>query len=313
MPADSQRICFRRFFPIDPAKTNWANGGSAMESAMEKSLELTVGNHGVDTHSACTEPVRHSMADVLRLMGAQPGDEANTADYPLAMRHLHAGSALFHEGGPAEAIYFVNVGLFKAFTTAEDGYEQVLGFAGRGEVLGFDAICSGRHPTGAVALEDAHVYLLPVRDIALLCSRVPELDRALHLAASRQLAQRGDIADVMAAVAAEVRLARFLVQLSQRMGSYGQSMRRLLLRMSRRDIASHLGVAHETVSRSFSALAEWGYLRVNFREVEIVDLEALKAFARSTRGLVEEPLGRGRRRLTEMARGSRRSSFHAAI
>lgn len=281
---------------------------------MEISFEpVGAGCQGISEHSACTEPARHSMADLLRLMGAPTHDAPDTDAYPLAMRHLRTGAALFHEGGPAEAIYFVNVGMFKTFTTAEDGYEQVLGFAGRGEVLGFDALCSGRHPTGAVALEDAHVYLLPVRDMALLGSRAPELDRALHLAASRQLAQRGEIADVMAAVAAEVRLARFLVQLSMRMGSYGQSMHRLLLRMSRRDIASHLGVAHETVSRSFSALAEWGYLRVNYREVEIVDLETLKVFARSTRGLVEEPLGRGRRRLADLARAGRRASFQAAV
>jgi CRP/FNR family transcriptional regulator len=44
----------------------------------------------------------------------------------------------------------------------------------------------------------------------------------------------------------------------------------LLLRMSRRDIASLPGVSHETVSRSFTALADWGCLRVEFREIEIL-------------------------------------------
>ena len=52
------------------------------------------------------------------------------------------------------------------------------------------------------------------------------------------------------AVAADARLARFLVQLSARMAECGQSPRRLLLRMNRRDIANHLGLAHETISRS---------------------------------------------------------------
>lgn len=245
-----------------------------------------------------------SMTNLLQLMGAEPGDCSVTDAQPVAVRQLHAGDALFHEASPAEAIYFVSVGTFKSYTTAEDGYEQVLGFAGRGEVLGFDAVCSGRHPAAAVALEDARVFVVPMRDVFSLGKRVPALDRALHMAVSRQLAQRGEIADVMAAVAAEVRLARFLVQLSARMGAAGQSPRRLLLRMSRRDIASHLGVAHETVSRSFSALAEWGYLRVSHREVEILDLAALKGFARSTRGLVEEPQGRARRRVPGLPRAN---------
>ncbi len=251
---------------------------------------------------------RHSLTDLLRLMGVEAGESLATDAYPLTMRQLHVGTALFHEGNVADAIYFVSVGMFKTFTTAEDGYEQVLGFSARGEVLGLDAICCSNHPTGAVALEDARVYVLPLRDVFTLGNRVPALDRVLHVAASRQLAQRGDIADVMAAVAAEVRLARFLVQLSARMGDCGQSTRRLLLRMSRRDIASHLGVAHETVSRSFGTLADWGYLRVNYREVEICDLDALKTFARNTRGLVEEPLSRARRRLAAVPGTGRRAA-----
>jgi len=257
-------------------------------------------------------PERFSMTQLLQLMGAEPGDRSVTDAQPVAMRQLHAGDALFHEGSEAEAICFVSVGTFKSYTTAEDGYEQVLGFAGRGEVLGFDAVCSGQHPTAAVALEDARVFVVPVRDVFAWGNRVPALDRVLHMAVSRQLAQRGEIADVMAAVAAEVRLARFLVQQSARMGACGQSTRRLLLRMSRRDIASHLGVAHETVSRSFGTLAEWGYLRVSYREVEILDLEALKGFARSTRGLVEEPQGRSaRRRAPDLPRAHGRA-LHAA-
>ena len=53
--------------------------------------------------------------------------------------------------------------------------------------------------------------------------------------------------------------------------------------MGRREIASHLGVAHETVSRSFQALARWDVLGVSNRKVEILDREGLKALARNTR------------------------------
>ena len=95
---------------------------------------------------------------------------------------------------------------------------------------------------------------------------------------------------MMAAVAAEVRLARFLVWLSGRMAERGQSPHRLRLRMSRRDIASLLGVAHETVSRSFTALAELGLLRVDNREVEILDAAGLRRCTRSTRGGIDDAL-----------------------
>ncbi len=229
-----------------------------------------------------------TLSDLLHLMGVDDGDRYATDALAMPVRQMRAEATLFHEGAAAEAIYFVRAGTFKCFQTAEDGYEQVLGFACRGDVLGFDAVCSAKHPSAAVALEDSSVYVVPVRDLFSLGERAPALNRVLHLAISRELMRRGEVAEVMAAVGAEVRLARFLVQLSGRMAACGQSPRRIVLRMSRRDIASHLGVAHETVSRSFTALVERGYLCVRNREVEILDLEGLRDSSRSTRGLAEE-------------------------
>lgn len=228
------------------------------------------------------------MSDLLQMMGIDVDAHATEVDTPMPIRRLRAGDTLFHQGLPAQAVYFVRAGTFKVLRTAEDGYEQVLGFSGRGDILGFDAVARGLHPSEAVALEDSSAYVVLLADLLALGQDEPGLVVAVHHAVSRALAGRGDLADVMAAVAAEVRLARFLIQMSQRMASFGQSPRRLRLRMSRRDIGSYLGVAHETVSRSFRALAEAGLLEVSNREVEIRNLEGLKDFARNTRRQVDD-------------------------
>lgn len=231
---------------------------------------------------------RSNLSGLLQLMGAEMSDVHLVADTPVPLRSLRAGEVLFHEGERAEAIYFVRVGTFKTFHTGADGYEQVLSFVGRAEVLGFDAVGLQRHPTAAVALENSSVYVVLMRDMFALSQHISAFGRVLHLATGCALAHSSELADMMAAVAAEVRLARFLVQLSKRMAACGQSPRRFHLRMSRRDIASYLGVAHETVSRSFSALVNWGYLQVNIREVEILKMDALKVFACSTRRPADE-------------------------
>lgn len=232
-----------------------------------------------------TDTLHDGLPALLRLLGVDaPGPEIAA---PITTRRVRAGTALFHEGACAQAVYFIAVGTFKFMHTAEDGYEQVLGFAGRAEMLGYDALCRGEHPTTAIALEDSTVYVVPSADLFALSARIPALGRALHMATSRHLLHQIEIAHLMAAVSAEVRLARFLVQLSNHMAERGQSSRRLYLRMSRRDIASHLGVAHETVSRSFGALANWGCITVNNREVEILDRERLLACASNTRGLAD--------------------------
>ena len=243
--------------------------------------------------AAAAEAPQGRLTDLLLLLGVEPDDRRLTDTILVPLRRVSAASTLFHEGTQSDAVHIVRCGTFKTLRIAEDGYEQVLGFAGRAEVLGFDALCNGRHPASAIALEEASVYALGLREIDGLRHRVGALDTALQHALSSQLARASEIAEVMAAVASEVRLARFLLQRSARMAVYGQSSRQLRLPMSRRDIASHLGVAHETVSRSFGELANWGFISVDNREIGILDVEALKAFARMTRGMVDDRGARG--------------------
>jgi DNA-binding transcriptional ArsR family regulator len=71
--------------------------------------------------------------------------------------------------------------------------------------------------------------------------------------------------------------------LSERMVEQGQSGHRLHLRMGRKDIASLLGVAHETVSRAFSTLSEAGLVQVDNRSVDVLDRTGLQSLARNTR------------------------------
>jgi CRP/FNR family transcriptional regulator, anaerobic regulatory protein len=232
-------------------------------------------------------PGPSGVASLLGLFGTTAPIAQAIEGVTVSTRRVRNGSALFHEGMAADVVHVVAVGTFKCLHIAEDGYEQVLGFSGRGEVLGYDGLYSGIHPTAAVALEDSTVLILSQPDLATLRRRVPAFEQAFQRELSRQLMQRTAIASLMAAVSAEARLARFLVQLSDRMAEVGQSPRRLSLRMSRRDIASHIGVAHETVSRSFSALAQWHCLAVCNREVEILDAKRLRDCASSTRGLAD--------------------------
>ena len=170
---------------------------------------------------------------------------------------------------------------FKSHHTAEDGTEHVLGFPGRAELLGFDALCLGAHPTAAVALDGATVYAVPVRDLAALGQRIGGFDGALHFALSLQLSRRDEQVELMAPMAAEVRMARFLLQQSLRMAACGQSPRHFHLPMCRRDIARYLGVAHETVSRSFGSRSVRECVRVDNRAIEILDMDRLAALART--------------------------------
>jgi CRP/FNR family transcriptional regulator, anaerobic regulatory protein len=203
---------------------------------------------------------------------------------PPRLQRVPAGTTLVHENGTAHCFHMVLAGDFKLCKVSADGYEQVLDFAGRFDVLGFDGLGSGRYAASAVALEDASVYTMGVAEVEALRRASPAFDRQWQAALGRQLSRLGELAVLMAAVSADRRVARFLLQLSRRMAGCGQSPRRLRLRMSRRDIASHLGLAHESISRALGTLGGLGLLEVHFRDIEIADHAGLEDFARCTRG-----------------------------
>lgn len=203
---------------------------------------------------------------------------------PPRLQRVPAGATLVHENATAHCLHMVLAGDFKLCRVSADGYEQVLDFAGRFDVLGFDGVGSGRYGATAVALEDAAVYTMGLAEVEALRRASTAFDRQWQAALSRQMKRLGELAMLMAAVSADRRVARFLLQLSRRMAAGGQSACRLRLRMSRRDIASHLGLAHESISRALTTLAAQGLVQVHLRDIAIVDHAALEEFARCTRG-----------------------------
>ena len=231
-----------------------------------------------------SRPFKCSASEVMRWMQLPSFATEATDQIFFVMRHVDAGRSLMLEGQPFRNLYLVGSGSFKCLQTDPDGYEQVLAFSIHGDLMGLDALGQDVNRSSAVALEDSTVVVLPWRELLDMGRRVPELEALLHHAAGAEVARRGDNQFLMAAPSSEVRLARFLLQFAQRQAGLGHSGRRLRLCMTRRDIASYLGVAHETVSRVLMALDHEGFIVVSKRDIELIDLAALTELQRLTRG-----------------------------
>jgi CRP/FNR family transcriptional regulator, anaerobic regulatory protein len=222
-------------------------------------------------------------SDMLRWAGLPALADAATDALPLALKRVLADRRLVHEGQPFEQLHVVAAGSFKCVQTDVEGYEQVLGFAVHGDVLGLDALGHPTHRSGAIALEDASVVVLPIHELKALSRELPALAAFLEHAAGVEIQRRAETQYLMSATSSVVRVARFLLHLAQRQSALGYSRRRLRIVMTRRDIASHLGIAHETVSRALGALSQQGCVQVSMHELEIVDEDALRALQRITR------------------------------
>ena len=196
-------------------------------------------------------------------------------------QRVKKGVALYSRGERFNGLYAIRSGFFKTRITTHDGREQVTGFQMAGEIMGLDGIVSDEHTCDALALEDAEVCEMPYDRIESLSHEVPALQTHVHKIMSREIVREHGVMLLLGSMRAEERVASFLLNLLQRLHARGFSEAELVLRMTREEIGSYLGLTLETVSRTFSRFAEDGLIEVKHRQVRIIDGAGLHAIVNS--------------------------------
>lgn len=210
---------------------------------------------------------------------SQGMDKSALKELHVLVEHVgpfHAGEVLFREGDPFDAIAAVRAGCVKTCVTDRDGREHVLGFHFPGEVIGLNAIDGHRYPCDAIALDTVMLCRFSFPMMATLASRMPGLQRHLFNLLSQDIGKASLLAGNYTA---DERLAAFLVLLSRRFAERGFSATRMRLTMARTDIANYLRLAPETVSRVLRRLQDEGVLRVDRRDLEILQPAVLGELA----------------------------------
>jgi CRP/FNR family transcriptional regulator, anaerobic regulatory protein len=211
------------------------------------------------------------------------GPELERLDELVANRRsVPRGKALFHVGDRFEAVYAVRTGFFKTCVNAEDGRDQVTGFQMAGELLGLDGIGTDRHTCDAIALEASQVCVIPYDRLEALSRELTGLQHQFHKIMSREIVRDHGVMLLLGNMRAEERLAAFLLNLTQRLQARGFSSSALILRMTREEIGSYLGMKLETVSRTFSKFQEDGVLAVRQRQIHIINQAALQRLVNGT-------------------------------
>lgn len=216
---------------------------------------------------------------------AVPSSDA-CLDLDVLQRHLavtrrkhKAGQHLFHAGQPFRALHLIHSGSFKTSGLTDDGRERVTAFKMRGELIGVDSIGLGSYACDAVALEDSESWELPYPAVMKAAAHVPGLQEQIHAALAAEIRCDRSWMLLLSTLAAEPRVAAFLIDMAARQARMGYSAKHFILRMSRLDIASFLAIKHETVSRALSHLADRHFISVQRREVRVLDAEGLREMA----------------------------------
>ncbi len=187
-----------------------------------------------------------------------------------SIRHHREGDTLFHEGGEASGVLYIDSGVVKAFNSLPGGKEIIQGFFFTGDLAGFGE--NDSYATTVKAITPVAAYHLPVAAVESLLRSDPDLQSQILAKICRTLRLAQQHAVSLVQPSAKKRLLMLLNLLKMHSPPPRHFPRQIHLPMSRTDIADYTGLAIETVSRNLQRLQREGIIRlINSHCVEVTD------------------------------------------
>ena len=191
---------------------------------------------------------------------------------------LTSGQLLFAESEPAENLYTVIEGTMRLCKMMPDGRRQITGFLFPGDFLGLadDDV----YAYTAEAVGRCSLYRYSFVQLRQLMERYPDMEHKLCAIARHELAEAQDQLLLLGRKTARERVASFLVMLLDRAARHGQEGNRLTMPMTREDIADYLGMATETISRTFTEFRSEGLIASDHvKDITLLEQDTLETIA----------------------------------
>ncbi len=192
-------------------------------------------------------------------------------------RQFRKGESIFCEGEEATGFYLLLSGSIKLCRISPDGREKVLHFVQPRETFAEAAFFGdGKYPAEARAMEAGEVLYLPRAGLMELMARNPGFSLNLVVSLSLMLRKFARQIEELSFNDVTSRLASFLVRrIDEKSTSYG-GITYIDLGIRKGELASRLGTASETISRTFKKLKDEGIIEVQGGRVVVHQLEKLQ-------------------------------------
>lgn len=184
----------------------------------------------------------------------------------------HRGDFVFHEGDEVKSFSYLKSGLLKLFKTMPNGKDQIITIAGPFDFVSLLGVFTISHQTYSVsALDDSVICHIDIQEIK-------QIARNNGLFSLNLMERIGMTSNKIIQESMEIRrrnthgkVAYILLTMSREL-FMNQTF---YLPVSRREIAEYIGMTTENVIRTMSEFRKDKIIRINGREIEIIDMESL--------------------------------------
>jgi CRP/FNR family nitrogen fixation transcriptional regulator len=202
---------------------------------------------------AAFAPATKTIPAAVIMRGAMPRSESEPQGVPL---RLAKGEELFAEGEAADYFYKVVTGTVRTYKLLSDGRRQIDAFHLTGDIFGIEA--GAEHRFSAEAVGDASIVAYRRSSLDRLTRDYPAFGEQVMSSMMHRLERAQDHMLLLGRKTAQEKIATFLLDLAERLNEENH----LELPMLRTDIADHLGLTIETVSRTLAEFARKGLIKL---------------------------------------------------
>lgn len=181
------------------------------------------------------------------------------------------GELIYTAGDKGEKLYVIHEGKVKITRISEAGKEQVIRVLEPGEFLGELSLFNLEPVTdNAEVLERTNLCIINGDDLKQIMVKYPAITWKIMKELSNRLSKAEALIQDISIHSVEKRLASTLISMSNDQGE-------VRLKMSKKDLASHIGMSQETLSRKLTIFQEIGLIKLEgHRNINITNLEGLE-------------------------------------
>ena len=171
------------------------------------------------------------------------------------------GVTIFQEGESADSLYVLKKGMVRLISLSDQGRETILHILKPEEVFGELFLSEENRAFTAIATEDSLVTIISQESFVELLSAVPTVALNFIRLLSKRLAtvERGLAG--FSHTWSYHRLARVLLQLSEKYGEEVPTGTLINVRLTHEDLANLIGTSRETVTTQLSKFTRMGLLK----------------------------------------------------
>lgn len=186
-------------------------------------------------------------------------------------RVYEKGQMIYMAGDKGEKLYVIHSGKVKITRITDSGKEQVIRVLGPGEFMGELSLFSSLPLTdNGEALTKTRVCVIDGQKLKDLMKRFPAIALKVIEELSKRLEKSESLIENISLYGVEKRIAQALINMAE-------GKNEIVLKMSKRDLASYLGMSQETLSRKLTAFQDMGIIKlIGHRRIILLDMEALE-------------------------------------